>query len=338
MPYLNVVYGDKEGNTFFLYNLASAKRNESFDFTKPVDGSNPKTNWQGYHTINELPQLTNPPAGFIQSCNSDISFTAGEGSINKQDFPAYMIGPETQNQRAVRSLAILQNTNRITFDTWTELATDTYCQLAADSLQIVLQTLQQDILAQKKEFLQPLLDTLKQWNGYANTESIGMTLFRETINYHRGENLGFTMALEKAKNTLEKHWGRWQVQWGERVRLQKIGWNEKERFSDNNSSFPMRGAPQNYGSIFCNSYGNSKAQQTPADAKLRYMTQGNSYSSVIELADSVHSRSIMPFGQQEKGPHSQDQTALYIQGKFKEAWFYKKDVLANATRTYHPGE
>ena len=145
-------------------------------------------------------------------------------------------------------------------------------------------------------------------------------------------------ALEKVKTNLEKNWGRWQVQWGERIRLQYISWNEEEKFNDSKPSYPLIGAPQAYGSMFCTSFGNSKAQATAADAKIRYITSGNTYTCVIELGNKVQSRSIVPFGQQETGPHSQDQSELYVKGQFKEAWFYKKDVLAHAKRSYHPGQ
>jgi len=29
---------------------------------------------------------------------------------------------------------------------------------------------------------------------------------------------------------------------------------------------------------------------------------------------------------------------LYVEGKFKDAWFYKEDVLKHAEKSYHPGE
>jgi acyl-homoserine lactone acylase PvdQ len=43
LPFLNTIYADREGNIFFVYNEALARRSTKFDWTKPVDGSNPET-------------------------------------------------------------------------------------------------------------------------------------------------------------------------------------------------------------------------------------------------------------------------------------------------------
>ena len=45
----NTVYADADGTIAYYHGNFIPKRDVSFDYTKPVDGSNPKTDWQGLH-------------------------------------------------------------------------------------------------------------------------------------------------------------------------------------------------------------------------------------------------------------------------------------------------
>ena len=62
--------------------------------------------------------------------------------------------------------------------------------------------------------------------------------------------------------------------------------------------------------------------------------------STIEFGKNIHASSILFFGESERptSPHYFDQAPLYAEGKFKEAYFYKEDVLQHAERIYHLGE
>ena len=339
MPYLNVVSADKNGNIYFLYNMAVPKRKKGFDWTKPVDGSNPQTEWQGMYSMKALPQITNPASGFIQNCNSDATYVARRGTFNKKDFPDYMNGDEEQNPRSQRSLILLSGKEPINFATLERITMEVRCQLADDSLTSIIAELDRDLQKDtaKAALLSPLVDALRSWDHYADTASVGMTLFREIINYHRTAPMAFLPALEQTKMNLEKVWGTWKVGWNLRNRLQKIPWNSIN-FSDDKWSAAIAGASGNYGTMFCSNANKLSATGNAGSTRKRYMTAGSSYTSVIELGSRVQAKSIMPFGQQETGPHSEDQMPLFIKRQYKEAWFYKADVMKHAEHTYHPGE
>src|SRR5687767_6870636 len=82
MLFGNVMYADSAGNIFYLYNGAVPRRDPRFDWSKPVDGSDPATEWLGLHTMDELPQLTNPKTGWMQNCNTTPFLLTSEGNAD----------------------------------------------------------------------------------------------------------------------------------------------------------------------------------------------------------------------------------------------------------------
>jgi penicillin amidase len=99
-------------------------------------------------------------------------------------------------------------------------------------------------------------------------------------------------------------------------------------------SLPVAAVPGTLGSLFA-----FNTRKDPGQKKL-YGVSGNSYVAIVEFGKKIKARSIMYFGQRAdpSSPHSFDQAPLYVEGRFKEAYFYKEEVEKNAERTYHPGQ
>lgn len=341
LPYMNIAYADDQGNIFYLYNSLIPKRDSSFSWRMPVDGSNPKTEWMGYHPIAELPQVLNPTDHFIQNCNSSPFFTTNTGNPVKSDFPKYMIGFDLENARSKRSKEILTNHSAISFEKWQSLVTDQKVWIA-DS---IIKKINNDFLSYEKSnkdsaaLIKPLVDTLNNWDKVSRVQSVAMTIFEKAFrNYLAFGN--FPKSLLKARRELEKDWGTWQVPFGEINRHQRIHWSMEEDFSDAKASLPVAGGRSAYGTIFCYET-TAVLTKEGSGNKRRYGYMGNSYVSAIEFrAGKVRAVSILPFGQSEDpaSKHHMDQSELYVNGQFKNAWFYKEDVEKHAERIYHPGE
>ena len=107
----NTVYADADGNIAYFHGNFIPKRDDSFDYSKPVDGSNPKTDWQGLHAVDENIMLLNPDNGWIQNCNSTPFTAAVEFSPKKEDYPAYM-SIDRENFRGVHAINLLKNRSK----------------------------------------------------------------------------------------------------------------------------------------------------------------------------------------------------------------------------------
>ena len=66
----NTVYADADGNIAYFHANFIPRRDTSFDWTRPVDGSNPATDWHGLLSVDETPHLLNPASGWLYNSNN----------------------------------------------------------------------------------------------------------------------------------------------------------------------------------------------------------------------------------------------------------------------------
>jgi acyl-homoserine-lactone acylase len=342
IPMFNAMYADREGNIFYIYNGAVPKRSTKFDWSKPVDGSNPEAEWNGYHTFNELPQLTNPKTGFMQNCNQTPFTTTADGNPAKDSFPNYMTR-ESDNARARISRRILSTHEKFSFDDWARAGLDTTVLESETQIPLLVSDWEKLRLVdavRAAKLAAPIIE-LKAWDHVSTIDSKAMTLF--ALSFDRAGKLLAqkvkdewlrVRALEEVIADLNRDFGTWQVAWGEINRLQRIqSGGELETFSDERPSLPIAGAPGPVGIV------NNFYTRPVAGQKRRYGVAGTSFVSVVEFGPKVQARSLLVFGESAdpKSPYNFDQAKLYSKREFKSAWFTLPEIKANSMRVYHPG-
>jgi acyl-homoserine lactone acylase PvdQ len=351
----NTVFADNKGTIAYWHGNFMPKRNSTYDWTMPVDGTTKETDWKGIHALDEIIHLYNPASGWIQNCNSTPFTSAGTSSPDKRKYPTYM-APEGQNGRAVNAERLLSKANNITLDKIIEIGYNTYLS-AFDILLPPLFKAYNDLPQNdplKKELERPI-HLLQLWDKNASASSVATTLAVEWAfklspkippaktpeaatnaigNYQlMAEIISAKEKLSLLSETLkdlEKLYGTWNVGWGDVARYQRTSNNQ---FKDAEPSLPVSLGPGTWGSL-----PSFNARRT--DTKKRYGVSGNSFVAAVEFGKRLKAKTIMTGGESfdPSSKHFTDQAEGFIEGKFKDINFYKEDVLKKRERTYHPGE
>ncbi len=348
----NTVYADAEGNIAYFHGNFIPVRDTVFDYTQPVDGSNPKTDWKGLHTVDENIGLLNPANGWLQNCNSTPYTAALEYSPKKEDYPNYM-SIDRENFRGVHAIDLLKGRSGYTLDSLIQLAHDPYLPAFGKLIPGLVEAY--DKSQQKNAKLKEVIEVVRNWDFRTSKESVAMSLAHyygtlygqkgerpdrlsdmELMTYFGtqspyGERLAiFTEVVER----LESDFGTWNTPWGEINRYQRIKGDILQPFDDNIRSIPIGFASGRWGALAA--YG---ARYTN-DTKKIYGTRGNSFVAVVEFGDRVKAKSMLAGGQSgdPNSPHFNDQAQRYADMQFKDVAYYKEDVLKRAQKTYRPGE
>ncbi len=351
----NTVYADADGNIAYWHGNFMPVRNTDYDYSGIVDGSDPGTDWQGLHSLDEMIHILNPGNGWIQNCNQTPFTACLEFSPRKEDYPVYM-APDAENPRGYHAVRVLTGAKDLDLDKLIELAYDSYLPAFEHTVPALIKAF--DDLRKSDNSLKLLegpVNALRNWDTRFSAESVPTTLAvywgQAILNKTRGLKVPFGLtnfdviasdvdgkllveALAEAVATLNLDFGTWETPWGDVNRYQRINGDIVQAFSDDEPSEPVFFASSSWGSLA--SFG---ARTYPGTKKM-YGTSGNSFVGIVEFGDKVRAKSILAGGisGDPESPHFDDQVKMYINGEFKDVLYYREDVEAKAERTYNPGK
>ncbi len=356
----NTVFADDKGNIAYWHGDFVPRRDTSFDWTKPVDGTTPATEWKGLHALNEIVHVYNPATGWIQNCNSTPFSVSGSSSPKRRNYPFYM-APDGENFRAINAARLLNSGKGFTLDKTIAAGYDPTLTAFEILVPSLVSSFEKNVKSGDSLYaiLHEPIDVLKQWDDRCGENSVATTLVvewgqqlmrvmrRSRVAGERMDQVEMTksfaatasteelvLPLLRAVRELEKNFGKWQIPWGEINRYQRLTGNIEERFDDNQPSLPVGFASSLWGMLAAFN------SRTFDGTKKVYGTSGASFICVVEFGKRIKAKSLLTGGESgdPSSKHFADQALMYTKGQFKDVWFYKEDVLKHVERTYHPGE
>jgi acyl-homoserine-lactone acylase len=358
----NTVFADDKGEIALLMPQFIARRDNRFDYLKPVDGSNPATVWRGMTPLADMPNVINPPNGWVMNTNNWPYSAAGKHSPRRAGYPQYMdsFGENARGEHATR---LLTGASGFTKAKLIADAYDPYLPAFARLLPILVRDY--DGLPQTapmKAKLAGPIAVLRAWNDRWGSASIATTLAvawgdtlwnavaeqavasgadahttnLQVLDYIAGEatptaRLG---ALATAVDTLDADFGHWGVPWGDFNRYQRPDDAPDAHFDDAKPSLAIPFTASRWGSLAA-----ANSHRWPGTKKY-YSNMGNSFVAVVEFGPRVSARAVHVGGQSghPDSPHFTDQADRYVTGDLRTVYFWPDQLHRHTVRVYHPGQ
>ena len=350
----NTIFADADGDIAYFHGNFIPKRDPKFDWTKPVDGSDPATDWHGLLSVDESPLLLNPASGWLYNSNNSPWSAAGPSSPKKTDYPVY-VDSGVESARGLHAIRVLQNKKDFTVDSLIAAAYDSYLTWFEKPIPALVKAWDQTPATDPlKAKLADQIAILRAWDLRWSATSVPTSLavfWAEDIQRNVGAEARragvsapdyiagkataeqLLRSLSAASDKLAADFGTWKTPWGDINRFQRLTDDIVHPFNDAGPSIPVGFTSAIWGSLA--SFG---ARPYKGSKKI-YGTSGNSFVAVVEFGKTVRARAVTAGGESgnPSSPHFNDQAKRYSTGELRDVYFYPSQLKGHTEREYHPG-
>ncbi|MGH7625394.1 MAG: penicillin acylase family protein [Gemmatimonadaceae bacterium] len=351
----NTMYADADGHIAYFHANFIPRRDTSFDWTKPVDGSNPATDWGPVLSVDQSPHLLDPKSGWLYNSNNWPWSAAGPYSPKRSDFPRYVETGTEESPRGHHALRLLTGAKNVTMSSLTAMAFDSYLPAFAQMIPPLLKAYDQlPASDSSRTALAAQIAMLRGWDYRWGASSVptslavfwGENVLRRVAHEARAAGASpmdfvangaratdLLQSLAAASARLTHDFGSWKTPWGNINRFQRLDDTIESHFDDAQPSDPVPFTSSRWGSLA------SFGARPYANTKKWYGTKGNSFVAVVEFTDSVRARAVTAGGESGNpaSPHFRDEIARYTSGNLRTVYFYRSQLKGHTEREYHPG-
>ena len=349
----NTIFADASGNIAYFHGNYIPKRDTKFDWTRPVDGSDPATDYKGVMSVDETPLLLNPASGWLYNSNNSPWSAAGPSSPKKENYPAY-VDSGSESARGLHAIRVLEHKKDFTLDGLVAAAYDSYQPWFEKPMPGLIKAYDalpasDPLKAKLAEQIAMLRTWDLRWSATSIPTSLGFfwaqAVQRGGGGGRRGGGSGedywssaeaapvLLQALVTASDKIAADFGSWKTPWGDINRFQRLTDDIVHPFSDTGASIPVMFTTGTLGSLA------SFAASPYRGSKKIYGTSGNSFVAVVEFGPTVRARAVTAGGESgdPKSKHFNDQAERYATGNLREVYFYPAQLKGHTEREYHPG-
>jgi penicillin amidase/acyl-homoserine-lactone acylase len=330
LPSINFVYADREGNIGYFYNARLPVRAEGYDWRAYLPGDRSETLWTEVLPFASLPQVVNPPSGFVVNANhTPFRATIGRGNPDPGAFSP-TLGIETRmTNRALRALELLGADAAISAEEFRRYKFDKRYSEESEAIRIVGEVLARESRDDEDPLLAEARRVLAAWDRSAEAESTGAALAILTatplvLSRRNGEAPPDAFeSFVQAAQTLQRHHGRVDPPWGQVNRMRR-----------GDLDLPVSGGPDTLRAV---------ESFVLEDDGTYTANSGDCYLMFVEwdAQGQVRSESIHQFGSatlDARSPHYADQVPLFVAERTKQIYLDEAELRQHLSREYRPGD
>ncbi|MCY7352129.1 MAG: penicillin acylase family protein [Cytophagaceae bacterium] len=333
IPGFNIVYADRHDTIFYVSNGKIPLRDRGYNWRGTLPGNTSRTLWTTFHPLRDLPQILNPPSGYVFNMNhTPFNATGPTDNLKPREYDPTMGYELNNNNRSQRFAEQIRVLNKVSYADFKKIKYD---------LQLPRKLMHNSLDANALFALKPtdypdvsdFITTLTNWNRKATADSRGAAVFLIFYRYWQDKNNlsasprhqlspdDCAEGLRYVKTHQQQHFGRTDIALGD---YQKHVRGTRE--------LPVWGIPD----VLCSMYA-----QPYNDGKLK-VTQGESYIELVRFPKNglpeIESINCYGASNHPDSPHYTDQMEMFVNQQTKKMTLDKATVLKEAVRTYHPGQ
>lgn len=349
----NVMVADANREAYYVLTGLTPRRPPGFDWTRPVPGNTSAAEWVGFHPLEDLVQIQNPPQGYMQN-NNVATDTMMDGSpMTAERYPAYIFNdePGRTHDRGERAVALLSRQYAATKSDFLAIAMDEFyvnAHLWLDALLEATRSRTAEVRAMspaERELLHGVLnfdgeasrDSISvvqyiHWRhaivGLAAGQGIDAPVLGDSIREGRANDAGaqalLVSAVGHAASRLVQQHGTVRVSLGEIFRVGRSG-----------TALPLGGYGFSTGGHGERTLRSMQCSQGLWERGNCHADFGQRHPMLTIFGQTVQSWTAIPYGQNRDpaSRHHSDQSRLASEGQLKPTYLHWKELEPRITET-----